>query len=180
MTDAVTSPQLPANIAIPGRYSPEINTTPIYPDDQSEAPTPQSDSEDVDEFAEKTSKYEEEASASPEEGEIVYQYLTFETQVPTPSSIYLARDDGEPPPPPQPDLTKYTSPFEWSSTRKSIIIWISCIITSLTAFTAGAYSPGIGQMTREWHVSNVAALVGITMFTCGTSLRLFQVPIQHL
>lgn len=48
-----------------------------------------------------------------------------------------------------------------------MIIWISCVITSLTAYTAGSYTPGLAQMTEEWHVGDVAALVGITMFTTG-------------
>lgn len=47
------------------------------------------------------------------------------------------------------------------------MIGLSCIATMFTAFTAGAYSPGAEQMTKEWHVSNVAFLVGITTFTTG-------------
>ncbi|USP82743.1 uncharacterized protein yc1106_10017 [Curvularia clavata] len=98
--------------------------------------------------------------------EIVWQYLTFDTELPHPSTIH-PREPNQGPPPPPPDLVKYTNPFEWSETRKSITVWISCIITSLTAFSAGAYSPGVGQMTKEWGVSSVAALVGITTFTTG-------------
>jgi hypothetical protein len=112
---------------------------------------------------------EEEQEGGPKEsetGEIVYHYLTFATELPNPATIYPS-SEGQEPPPPLPDLVKYTSPFEWSATRKNIIIWISCVITALTAFTAGAYSPGVGQMTKEWHVSSVAALVGITTFTSG-------------
>jgi hypothetical protein len=101
-----------------------------------------------------------------DDGDPIYHYLTFQTELPSPTTIYPTSAGQEQPPSP-PDLVKFTSPFEWSDSRKNYIIWISCLITSLTAFTAGAYSPGIGQMTAEWHVSNVAALVGITTFTSG-------------
>lgn len=101
-----------------------------------------------------------------EAGEIVWEYLTFETELPHPTSIHPFRPDQDAPPEP-PNLAKYGNPFDWSSGRKSMTIWVASIITALTAFTAGAYSPGIGQMTREWGVSNVAALVGITTFTTG-------------
>ncbi|KAF2738478.1 MFS general substrate transporter [Polyplosphaeria fusca] len=104
-----------------------------------------------------------------EDGDVVYHYLTFETALPHPTTIYPTSDRQDPPPEP-PDLANYQSPFEWSKTRKSIIIWVSCIITALTAFTAGSYSPALGQMSEEWNVSNVAALVGITMFTTGFAI----------
>ncbi|KAF1995775.1 MFS general substrate transporter [Amniculicola lignicola CBS 123094] len=119
-------------------------------------------------------KYEEKSpNASPEDSDeelqdsdIVHHYLTFGTELPHPTTIYPV-SEGQEPPPPIPDLKSYMNPFDWSPKRKNIIIWISCVITALTAFTAGAYSPGVGQMTQEWHVSNVAALVGITTFTTG-------------
>ncbi|ORY02466.1 major facilitator superfamily domain-containing protein [Clohesyomyces aquaticus] len=115
-------------------------------------------------FAEKGEKGDEQEET--EYGEIVYYYLEFETELPNPTLIYPSWD-GQEEAPPRPNLLQYTSPFEWSNGRKSVIIWISCIITALTAFTAGAYSPGLGQMTQEWGVSSVAALVGITTFTTG-------------
>lgn len=111
--------------------------------------------------------------------EIVWRYLTFETEVPPPSSLYpsvlptrhptdqhpTTSDHGDAPQPP--DLAKYTNPFDWSESRKNYTIWVACIITALTAFSAGSYSPGLEQMTAEWGVSNVAGLVGITTFTTG-------------
>lgn len=101
-----------------------------------------------------------------EEMEIVWEYLTFETELPHPTTIHPTQTDQALPPEP-PNLVKFTNPFDWSPKRKDFTIWVSCIITALTAFTAGAYTPGIGQMTAEWGVSNVAALVGITTFTSG-------------
>ncbi|KAF2501289.1 MFS multidrug transporter-like protein [Lophium mytilinum] len=98
-------------------------------------------------------------------GDIVWHYLTFETELPSPTSIYLS--EGQQSQPEPPNLVKYTSPFEWSRLRKKLLIWVSCAATSVTAFSAGSYSPGVGQMTKEWHISDVACLVGITTFTTG-------------
>jgi hypothetical protein len=148
---------------VPPAYAPEIERTSLNPD--GERRTVNTETEDLEKSLEKRSRDEE--AYSDEENDIVYHYLTFETELPAPTTIYPSREDQEQPPQ-QPDLVQYMSPFDWTDTRKSIIIWISCVITSLTAFTAGAYSPGVGQMTKEWHVSNVAALIGITTFCCGT------------
>lgn len=101
-----------------------------------------------------------------EEDEIHYHYLTFETELPRPTSIKSNIADATGPPE-QPNLSKYTSPFLWSKLQKGIIIWLSVIATSFTAFSAGAYSPGLEQMTQHWGVSDVALLTGITTFTTG-------------
>ncbi|EUC47704.1 hypothetical protein COCMIDRAFT_89426 [Bipolaris oryzae ATCC 44560] len=101
-----------------------------------------------------------------QETEIVWQYLTFDTELPHPTTIYPQEPNQGPPPPP-PNLVKYTNPFEWSETRKSITVWISCLITTLTAFSAGALNPAIPQLRNEWGISNVAALVQVTTFTAG-------------
>ncbi|KAH9868481.1 hypothetical protein J1614_007553 [Plenodomus biglobosus] len=101
--------------------------------------------------------------------EIVWRYLTFETELPHPTNIQPTQPGQEPPPQP-PNLVKYMNPFDWSNKRKQFTIFVSCIITALTAFSAGAYSPGVGQMSEEWGVSNVAALVGITTFTTGFAI----------
>ncbi|KAF1913786.1 major facilitator superfamily domain-containing protein [Ampelomyces quisqualis] len=120
-----------------------------------------------------TSEREQETKDSPrrtrtreDHREIVWQYLTFETELPHPTTIHPTVPDQETPPEP-PNLTKYADPFEWPEWRKNLTIWVACVITALTAFSAGSYSPGIGQMTADWGVSNVAALVGITTFTTG-------------
>lgn len=100
-----------------------------------------------------------------EPGDIVYHYLTFATTLPQPTLV--PKKDGQLPAPEAPNLRKYDSPFEWPETRKNLIIYLSCFITALASFAASSYSPGVDQMTEEWHVSRVAAYVGITMFTCG-------------
>ena len=104
-----------------------------------------------------------------EDMEIVWRYLTFDTDLPHPTTIHPTRPNQVAAPGP-PNLVKYTNPFDWSTKRKDFTIWVSCVITALTAFSAGSYSPGVGQMTEEWHVSSVAALVGITTFTTGFAI----------
>jgi multidrug resistance protein len=150
-----------------------------YPngDDQSRRRSsgPASDTE-KDDVKEETNEEEQEGQnrtgrtiTRDEEGEIVWHYLTFETELPHPTSIHPTKPGQEPPPEP-PKLAKYGDPFEWSAKRKNLTIWVACVITALTAFSAGSYSPGIGQMTEEWGISNVAALVGITTFTTGFAI----------
>src|SRR3954471_12366151 len=48
---------------------------------------------------------------------IIYHYMTFESQLPHPSTCASTKPGIEAPA--QPDLKKYTSPFEWSQTRKN-------------------------------------------------------------
>ncbi|KAE8449480.1 hypothetical protein EG329_008088 [Mollisiaceae sp. DMI_Dod_QoI] len=104
-----------------------------------------------------------------EDSPIIYHYLTFETPLPFPSTTISAKSTAEPPPP-QPDLHKYTSPFDWPESRKRFMIYLSCIATAITAYTAGSYSPAAAQMSAEWHVSETAIVVGITMFCSGFAI----------
>jgi multidrug resistance protein len=121
-------------------------------------------------FSEKSSENwdTEKLQETEEDGEwpIVFHYLSFETELPRPTSVIPPSPNAAPPPEP-PNLVKFTSPFEWSESRKRLIICLSCTATAFTAFTAGAYSPGAAQMEKEWNVSQVAILCGITTFTTG-------------
>ena len=96
---------------------------------------------------------------------IIYHYLTFETELPSPTSLEPARIDSPVPKPP--DLRNYVSPFTWSTSRKTLTTWLSCAVTVLTAYTAGSYSPPSQQMSDYWGVSQLAILVGITTFAIG-------------
>ena len=100
-----------------------------------------------------------------EEPPIIYRYLTFETELPSPTSLGPAQNDSVVPEPP--DLRNYVSPFTWSSSRKNFTTWLSCAATVVTAYTAGSYSPPAQQMSDYWNVSQTAIYVGITMFTTG-------------
>lgn len=154
-------------------HSPGITTIPV--DDSRRTSDPAFiDSKDSEE--EKYDQQEEDMTDSDlpvdssTEG-IVWRYLTFETELPLPTSLHpstqptTASEHGSPPEPP--DLVKYTNPFDWTEKRKNFTIWVACAITALTAYSAGSYTPGVAQMSTEWGVSNVAVLVGITTFTTG-------------
>jgi len=95
---------------------------------------------------EKTGEPEEEDQRE-NELSIIYYYLTYETELPLPS--LTTRSTACPLPPEYPDLSEYQNPFEWKASRKRWITWLSCVCTAATAFTAGAYSPGTAQMSRE-------------------------------
>ncbi|MCJ1233261.1 hypothetical protein MMC14_001216 [Varicellaria rhodocarpa] len=101
-----------------------------------------------------------------EDAPIVYQYLTFETEPPVSLELpFNPNDTGSLSQPP--DLRQYESPFTWSASRKSLITWLSCVVTAFTAYTAGSYSAASVQISQEWDVSIVATYVGITTFTTG-------------
>ena len=109
-----------------------------------------------------------EDSVGPDD-EIAFHYLTFETKLPSPA--YLSRStlalQQSRQPPECPDLKQYTNPFLWPARRKHLMSWLGAIATTITAYSAGAYAPGIDQYTKEWHISQPAAEVGITVFTAG-------------
>jgi multidrug resistance protein len=115
--------------------------------------------------------------------QVAWHYLTFETDLPTPlcfTSQPTTHHDRSTPSR-CPDLKKYTSPFLWSESRKTFTTWLSCTATLVTAYTAGSYAPGIPQMTEEWGISDVAAEVGITVFTCGFALApMFLAPFSEI
>lgn len=93
--------------------------------------------------------------------QIVYLYLTFATPLPQPVDLSVIENV------PSPDLSPYGDPFDWSSSRKNMMIGLCCISTLLTAYCAGMYAPAVEQMMAEWGISRVVAYVGITVFTAG-------------
>jgi MFS family permease len=111
--------------------------------------------------------------------EITHRYLTFATPLPT-ANTTLPTHPGKPnrpqtqpcpPPPPPPDLTPYTDPLTWAPSRKYLILFLSCIATFLTAYTAGSYSPPQhliqASLSKDNPPSTEAVLTGITMFCLG-------------
>ncbi|PNS14189.1 hypothetical protein CAC42_6702 [Sphaceloma murrayae] len=107
------------------------------------------------------------SSTSPEET-IRYEYLTWQTELPTPA---FPHPDALPPNlPSTAGYEKYISPFLWSESRKNLITWLSCAATVVTAYAAGSYTSGDQQMAEEWGVSRVAITVGVTIFTTGFAI----------
>ncbi|KAI0126284.1 major facilitator superfamily domain-containing protein [Xylariales sp. AK1849] len=90
-------------------------------------------------------------------------YLTFDTVLPAVNSSSLTDDEL----PPYPDLSRYGNPTKMPVTQKNIMLFLSCIATLLTAYTAGAYSPPADLLAAEFNVSRTGVLTGITMFTVG-------------
>ncbi|ORY57782.1 major facilitator superfamily domain-containing protein [Pseudomassariella vexata] len=93
-------------------------------------------------------------------------YLTFGTSLPAPNSSGFSDDTL----PTCPDLSPYANPHEWPSSRKKVMLFLSCVATGLTAYTAGAYSPPADLMASEFGVSRTAVLTGVTTFTGGFAL----------
>lgn len=94
---------------------------------------------------------------------ITYLDLTFDSPLPTPPSTSSSL-------PQPPKLSAYTSPYTWSTRRKTPLLVLSCVSTLLTAYTAGTYSPPSRLMAREFNTSNLIINVGITTFCIGFSL----------
>ncbi|SMQ50143.1 unnamed protein product [Zymoseptoria tritici ST99CH_3D1] len=124
----------------------------------------------------------EDGDGSEDDNDIVWHYLEFETEMPSPAHLSQSAPNSRAEPPPQcPDLKKYTSPFLWSSARKRMMTGLSCLVTFIAAYNSGAYSPGVAQMASEWNVSRVAVLVGITTFTCGFAIApMFLAPFSEI
>ena len=99
---------------------------------------------------------------------LVYHYLSFQTELPLPTSFGPAKHGSSAPEPP--NLQDLVSPFTWSKSRKSFMTWLSCAVTLVTAYTAGSYSPASQQLSEYWNVSQVAIYVGITTFTTGFAI----------
>src|SRR5690242_6281345 len=76
------------------------------------------------EYSEKEQEKEQESSSKANrsnhnigpESDIVWKYLTFETELPHPTAIHPSRPNQDAPPEP-PNLSKYKNPFDWSDTR---------------------------------------------------------------
>ncbi|KAK3317806.1 major facilitator superfamily domain-containing protein [Cercophora scortea] len=99
--------------------------------------------------------------------EITYRYLTFATPLP-PANTIRTTPNSTRPPPPLPNLAPYTDPTRWPSSRKNLLLALSCIATFLTAYTAGAYSPPQHLLQTSLSISStIPVLSGITTFCIG-------------
>lgn len=99
--------------------------------------------------------------------QIEYLYLEFDTELPSPAGLTQVDPKNENGPPACPDLKKYTSPFLWSNSRKTMLTWLACGVTLLAAYSAGEYTPAATQLLSVWNVSQVAYNAGLTTFTVG-------------
>ena len=125
------------------------------------------------------------ASLTPSKAPIVYHYLDFDTLLPTrtrPSTHYdIATGRDDLPLPAYPDLVPFTSPFAWSSTRKTFILTLSSAVTMLSAYTAGAYSMPAQDLRRKWDIGPVSFNIGITTWAVGFGAApMFLAPLSEI
>ncbi|KAN0138990.1 Major facilitator superfamily domain containing protein [Lactarius tabidus] len=62
------------------------------------------------------------------------------------------------------------NPQNWSSWKKAWVMFQTCLLTFAVYLGSAIYTAGIPGITSEFHVSNVAALVGLTTFVAGYGL----------
>jgi multidrug resistance protein len=105
----------------------------------------------------------------PNEQSITYQYLTFETPILELQPTAL-RNNGSEPIPAFPDLSRYESPFMWSSTRKTTTLVLCCAATLCSAYSAGAYFLPSAALEKKWGLSPVAFNTGVTTWAVGFAL----------
>lgn len=91
------------------------------------------------------------------------EYLTFETEIPSLTTITLP--DGSVLD--APNLKKFQSPFHWSTARKNVVLFISCCVTLLAAYSAGSYSMAAEQLRTKWSLDDVAFNIGVTTWAVG-------------
>lgn len=78
-------------------------------------------------------------------------------------------------------VTKQTDPFTWSPKQKRMILALACFSTGMAAYSGGAYTSGLDQMSVEWGVGRVALLVGVTTFTTGFAIApLLLAPLSEV
>jgi hypothetical protein len=113
--------------------------------------------------------------------DIEYLYLDFSTELPVPNVIASSPAAEQAALPPCPNLKKYTSPFLWSNTRKSLVTWLACCVTILAAYSAGQLTPTASQLLPLWNVSSVAFNTGITTFCVGFAVApMVLAPISEI
>jgi len=97
---------------------------------------------------------------------IEYLFLTFDTILPAPiTSPEVAATAVAVPK--YPELNRYVDPVRWPKARKNLMMFLSCIATTLTAYTAGAYSPPVDIIAAELRTTREVALLGVTTFCLG-------------
>lgn len=119
-----------------------------------------------------TSLSQDASSAVPDSNTpISYEWLTFASPQPVSNTRSCSAPTRNEPPIPPPDLSNYANPLTWPSTRKYIMLALSCVGTFLTAYTSGSYSPPHQLMREDLGTSsNIAVLAGITTFCVGFAL----------
>ncbi|CRG90987.1 Polyamine transporter 1 [Talaromyces islandicus] len=98
---------------------------------------------------------------------IEYLYLEMDAPLPIPSDVASPSIVNPGPQPDCPDLEKYTSPFVWPESRKSMMTATACSVTALAGYAAGEMGPAAAELTEKWNISNVVYQLNITIFCIG-------------
>ncbi|WFD36032.1 hypothetical protein MCUN1_002903 [Malassezia cuniculi] len=71
-------------------------------------------------------------------------------------------------------------PQNWSQPRKIYVLIVYMLLTMVTTYTSGAYSPGISEMRKDFHVSMIVAQLGTSLFMFGMAAgTLFWGPLSQ-
>ncbi|KAI0270545.1 MFS transporter [Gloeopeniophorella convolvens] len=62
------------------------------------------------------------------------------------------------------------NPLNWSTPRKTWVMFQTCLLTFAVYLGSAIYTPGIPEISTEFGVSHVAATVGLTLFVAGYGL----------
>ncbi|KAH9990345.1 major facilitator superfamily domain-containing protein [Russula vinacea] len=62
------------------------------------------------------------------------------------------------------------NPLNWSSGKKAWVMFQTCLLTFTIYVGSAIYTAGIPSISAEFHVSTVAATVGLTVFVAGYGL----------
>ena len=115
---------------------------------------------------------------------ITFRFLTFATNLEhlpqrTRCGKEILSDDAACPP--QPDLARFASPLQWSHSQKVFATWLSCLSTLITTYTPGAYTAGLDQYRKEWHLNVTTIYTGVTIFTlCFAAAPMILAPFSEL
>lgn len=61
-------------------------------------------------------------------------------------------------------------PRNWSTPKKLFVTFQICLLTTSVYIGSAIYTAGIKDVSKQFHVSEVAALLGLTLFVLGYAL----------
>ena len=83
--------------------------------------------------------------------------------------------------PPEPNLKQFDTPLQWSHSQKVFATCLSCLSTLITTYTPGAYTAGLDQYRKEWHLNVTTVYTGVTIFTiCFAIAPMILAPFSEL
>lgn len=64
-------------------------------------------------------------------------------------------------------LTKFQSPFSWSTRKKIIVLCGAFVASTLASYSAGGYALGLDLLRLKWSLTDIEYNVGLTLFVIG-------------